>query len=104
MVGTVMEALRHIKAELAALLDAPAILALCREVGYQWRARLLDPVTTVHLFLLQILHGNTACSHLPRLGAQHCTAPAVCQARNRLPLGVWQRLLRPTERVSEQTT
>ena len=56
MVGTVMEALRHIKAELATLLDAPAILALCHEVGYQWRARLLDPVTTVHLFILQILH------------------------------------------------
>jgi hypothetical protein len=33
MVGTVMEALRHIKAELATLLDAPAILALCHEVG-----------------------------------------------------------------------
>ena len=37
MVGTVTEALRHIKAELATLLDAPAILALCHEVGYQWR-------------------------------------------------------------------
>jgi len=27
--------------------------------------RVLTPVTTVQLFLLQILHGNTACSHLP---------------------------------------
>ncbi len=38
MVGTVTEALKHIQAELATLLDAPTILALCREVGYQWRA------------------------------------------------------------------
>ena len=59
MIGIVTEALRHIKAELAALLDAPTILALCREVGYQWRARLLDPVTTVHLFLLLLLIGRS---------------------------------------------
>lgn len=104
MVGTVTEALRHIKAELAALLDAPTILALCHEVGYQWRTRLLDPVTTVHLFILQILHGNTACSHLPRLVGQRFTASAFCQARTRLPLGVWQQLLRRTAAVCEQTT
>jgi hypothetical protein len=83
MVGTVTEALRHIKAELASLLDAPAVFALCREVGYQWRTRQLDPVTTVHLFLLQILHGNTACNHLPHLAAQRFTASAYCQARTR---------------------
>jgi hypothetical protein len=91
MVGMVTEALKHIKADLAALLDAPTILALCREAGYQWRVRQLDPVTTVHLFLLQILHGNTACSHLPHLAAQHFTASAYCQARTRLPLVVWQQ-------------
>ena len=104
MGGTVTEALRHIQAELAALLDAPAMLALCHEVGSQWRARLLDPVTTVPLFLLHILHGNTAWSPLPRLVAQHCTASASCQARTRLPLGVWERLRRRTAAVCEQTT
>ena len=104
MVDTVMEALRYIKAELATLLDAPAMLALCHEMGYQWRVRLRDPVTTVHLFLLQILHGNTACSHLPRLVGQHFTASAFCQARTRLPLGLWQQLLRRTAVVCEQTT
>jgi len=82
MVGMVTEALRHIKGDLALLLDAPMILALCRAVGYQWRARLLDPVT-VPLFLLQILHGNTACSHLPQLAAQRLSASALCQARTR---------------------
>jgi len=104
MVGTVTEALRHIKAELVTLLDAPTILALCREVGYHWRARLLDPVTTVHLFIVQILHHNTACSHLPHLVAQRFTASAYCQARTRLPLVVWQQLLRRTAAVCERTT
>ena len=104
MVGTVTEALRHIKAELAVLLDTPTMLALWRAVGSQWRARLLDPVTTVHLFILQILPSNPACAHLPHLAAQRLTASASCQARTRLPRGVWQQLRRRTAAVCEQTT
>jgi len=104
MVRMITEALKHIQTELAHILDAPTILALCREVGYQWRPRVLDPVTTVHLFMRQILHGNTACSHLPPLVGQRFTASAFCQARTRLPLGVWQRLVRQTSAVCEQTT
>jgi hypothetical protein len=94
MVRMIMEALKHIQAELAHRLDATTILALCREVGHQWRPRVLDPVTTVHLFLLQILHGNTACSHLPHLAGLRFTAAPFCQARTRLPMGVWQQLVR----------
>ena len=104
MIGTVTAVLKHIKADLAQILDAPMILALCREAGYQWRPRVLDPVTTVHLFLLQILHGNTACSHLPHLAKQRFTASAFCQARTRLPLGIWQQLLRRTTASLDQTT
>ena len=32
------------------------------QAGHSWRKRLLDPVTTLHLFILQVLHGNTAVS------------------------------------------
>jgi len=103
MVGTVTEALRHLKAELAALRDAPTIFALCHAVGSQWRARLLAPVTPVPLFLLQLLPSNTAWSHLPRLGAHRLTAAAFCHARPRLPRGVWPRLLRQTAAVCAQT-
>ena len=103
MVGTLTEALRHIKAELAPLLAAPTMLALCREVGSHWRARLLDPVTTIHLCSGQILPHNTACSHLPHLVAQRFTASAYCQARTRLPLVVWQQVLRRTVAVGEPT-
>lgn len=104
MIGTVTAVLTHIRADLAQGLDAPTILALCREAGYQWRPRLLDPVTTVHRFILQILHGNTACSHLPHLAGQRFTASAYCQARTRLPLGVWQQLVRRTSTALEPTT
>ena len=104
MVGTITEALKHIQAELATLLDASTILALCREIDSQWRARQLDPVTTVPLFLVQILHGNTACTHLPHLTGQRFTASAFCQARTRLPLDVLEQLLRRTSAVCEQTT
>jgi hypothetical protein len=66
MVPNMTAILQRLTGEWAALLHPDAILAACGEVGYtRWRDRVLTPVTTVHLFLLQILHGNTACSHLP---------------------------------------
>jgi hypothetical protein len=94
MVPTLTAALRHLRDDLADLLEPLALRELCRSLGHRWRERLLDPVTTIHLFLLQILHGNTACSHLPRLAGRSFTASAYCQARSRLPLAVLQALLR----------
>lgn len=94
MIPTLMTALRQIRADLAQVLEPVALRDLCRSFGLRWPQRLLDPVTTIHLFLLQILHGNTACSHLPRLAGRSFTASAYCQARSRLPLAVLQALLR----------
>ena len=79
---------------MADLLEPLALSDLCRSLGCRWRERILDPVTTIHLFVLQILHGNTACPHLPRWAGQAFTASAYCQARSRLPLTVLQALLR----------
>jgi hypothetical protein len=68
MVPRITATLRRFTGEWAALLQPDAILAACGEVGYTgWRDRVLTPVTTVPLFLWQIWHGNTACSHLPHL-------------------------------------
>jgi len=47
----------------------------------------------VHVFLIQILHGNTACTALPRLAGLAFTAAAYCQARGRLPLALFEDLL-----------
>jgi DDE family transposase len=83
-------------------IDDGAIEDACREAGHQWRERRLPPVTTIKLFLLQILFGNTACVHLPRLSGLGFTASAYCEARARLPLAALQTLLtRSTARMAE---
>jgi hypothetical protein len=69
-------------------------MAACQEAGYtSWRDRVLTPVTTIQLFLLQILHGNTACSHVPHLAGLRCSVSAYCQARSKLPLALFGLLL-----------
>jgi hypothetical protein len=94
MVPNITAILQRFTGEWATLLQPDAILAVCSEVGYTgWRDRLLTPVTTIQLFLLQILHGNTACSHLPHLSGLQFTAAAYCQARAKLPLRFFDRLL-----------
>jgi hypothetical protein len=74
-------------------LDDQLIEEVCRQHGHTWRERILTPVFTVQLFLLQILWGNTACDHLPRLTGRRFTGEAYCKARSKLPLAVLQELL-----------
>jgi hypothetical protein len=94
MVPNITIVLQRFTGEWALLLQPEAILAVCREIGYTgWRDRVLTPVTTMHLFLLQILHGNTACSHLPHLSGLRFSAAAYCQARARLPRRLFDLLL-----------
>jgi hypothetical protein len=94
MARSILAAVRQIKADVAQFLRPQVIRDVCQAVGHVWRERVLDPVTTVHLFVLQVLHGNTACAHVPRLGAVACTGEAYCQARARLPERVLGALLR----------
>lgn len=93
MVGSILDALRRIKADVAAHLQAAVIEGLCHELGYSWRERTLGPVTTVHAFLIQVLHGNTACDHVSHLMGRRFSGEAFAQARARLPLALFERLL-----------
>lgn len=93
MVTSILRALARIKADIAVHLQATTIERLCRELGHTWRERTLTPVVTVHAFLLQVLHGNTACDHVPHLMGQRFTGEAYGQARQRLPLALFERLL-----------
>jgi hypothetical protein len=94
MVASVTAVLKRVKMDWATQLQPEAIIAACEEAGYtSWRDRLLTPVTTVQLFLWQILHGNTACSHLPHLSGLRFTAAAYGQARARLLLRCFDLLL-----------
>jgi hypothetical protein len=94
MVPSITTILHRFTGEWATLLQPDAILALCSEIGYTaWRDRVLTPVTTMQVFLLQILHGNTACRHLPHLSGLRFSAAAYCQARAKLPLRFFDLLL-----------
>src|SRR5262245_18814185 len=94
MARSILAAVRQIKADVAQFLKPQLIETVCETIGHVWRERVLDPAPTVHLFVLQILHGNTACPHVPCLSGVACTGEAYCQARLRLPLRLLQYLLR----------
>lgn len=93
MFAHIHAALRRVQREVAQVLDPDAILAVCREVGYRFRQRVLDPVTTIHLFVFQILHGNFAIARLRDFTDRVFSEAAYCKARARLPLRVLQTLL-----------
>lgn len=98
MALNISDIVRQFKADVAKALSASTIEKICFYLGYAWRDRVLDPVTTVHVFLLQILHGNTACSAMSRLAGVTFTGAAYCAARARLPLALFEDLL---ERVCD---
>jgi hypothetical protein len=93
MALSLAEVVGQFKADVGLALSPAVIVRLCRTAGHVWRQRILDPVTTIHVFLLQVLHGNTPCSGLPHLAGFSFTAAAYCAARLRLPLALLEDLL-----------
>lgn len=89
---TILPALKQIRKDLVTLLDRAAVERICRELGHGWRARQLDPFTTLHLFILQVVNQNTAMTHLPHLAGERFSASAYCQARQRLPVELFEKL------------
>jgi len=94
MAASIARGLERIKEDLGRWVSQERIAAICREAGYTWRTRTLDPATTLHVFIQQVLHGNTAMTHLRHLSGLGFSASAYCQARQRLPLAVVQRVVR----------
>src|SRR5919205_814234 len=94
MTATLTQVIKQFQQDWTSQLEPNAILTACRDAAYRWRERTLDPVTTIQLFFVQILHGNTACTHLRHLTKLNVTASAYCQARMKLPLTVFEQLLR----------
>jgi Transposase DDE domain len=66
---------------------------LCREHSVVWRERLLPPLVTLRLFLIQILHGNCAIAALRQLGGIDFARSSYSDSRKRLPLQVLESLL-----------
>lgn len=91
---SITAAIAKIKDDSQELLGEETIRKACRDVGYTWRNRILNPVALIRLFILQVLHGNIACQGLRHLSTLTFTATAYGRARSRLPLIVYQGLCR----------
>ncbi len=96
--------LDRLRQDIAASLAPETIGEACRQADHSWRRRILDPATTIYLFLLQVLHGNPACQLVVHFGGWSFTDSAYCQARKRLPLAVYHRLLEATAAVFRSAT
>lgn len=92
--ASIASSLRHIKDNPLTLVDRELIERVCREHNYTWRERELDPATTLALFMQQVVRGNIPCSEVRHLAGRSFTAQAYCDARARIPLAVYQTLLR----------
>jgi hypothetical protein len=90
---SITDVIRNFKLRWTEELQAPAIAKACRDAKMSWIESALNPVVTVQVFFLQILHGNTACEHLSHLAKIPFTAAAYCKARMRLKLQVLYLLL-----------
>ena len=101
---SIFSVLARLRQDVAEILTPRTIRDACRRTGYSWRNRTLDPVATTSLFLLQILHGNTACRHVVQLGQWAFSATAYCKARKRLPLAVLQTLVEMVAAKLRSTT
>ena len=99
MAVSIGRALARIKDDVRAFVPDESIEHAAREAGHRWRERQLGPVETVHLFVLQVIHFNTAMRHLRHLAGHAVNAAAYCEARMRLPLDVLRTLLRESVAV-----
>ncbi|MGD0138155.1 MAG: IS4 family transposase [Tepidisphaeraceae bacterium] len=86
-------ALTRIKSELGQWIDQELVEQSCREGNHRWRRRRLDPLSSVHLLMLQLL-AQVALRGLRHVAQVSLSAQAICQARMRLPLEVMLSLVR----------
>src|SRR5215212_6660470 len=75
---------------------------LLEEQRVVWRDRLLTPLVTLRLFLIQVAHGNCAIAALRQLGGIAFAPSSYCEARARLPLPLLQSLLLWMHELCEQ--
>jgi hypothetical protein len=70
---------------LACLGGADHVNQLFAEAGHRWRKCVWDPATTFGMFVLQVLHQNTAIAGLRHLTDLVVKSSTYCEARMRLP-------------------
>jgi len=77
---SITDVIEHFKQSWTEELSETAIAQACREADMSWRETTLNPLMTIQIFFVQILHGNTAIEHLPHLTGLSFTAAAYCRA------------------------
>ncbi len=101
---SISEVVNHFKENWVSELGDGRIEQACCDSGMSSLNSLLNPVTTIQVFLLQVLFGNAACVHMPRLTGMRFTAAGYCKARLRIKLEVFQLLLkRCVDRLQSST-
>lgn len=88
---------------LADLPIADHLNQLLAEHKVVWRERLLPPLVTLRLFLIQVAHGNCAIAALRHLAGIDFAVSSYCEARVRLPLQLLQSLLQWVHELGEQS-
>jgi len=69
-VRSITQALEQFKLNWTLELSSEKIANACCDCGMKWIESLLNPMTTIQIFMLQILHGDTACNHFGQPGGQ----------------------------------
>src|SRR6266850_3252360 len=83
---SIPQALKRIKGNTAEFLPEATLRNLCRDLRFPFRNRSLTPLVTTHLFLRQILEGNTPIADLREIAKQAFAESSYCDAKQRLPL------------------
>ncbi len=73
---SITDVIRQFKQNWTEEIGPGRIADACRASGMTWIESMLNPVVTIQIFFLQVLHGNTACTHMPHLARMAFTAAA----------------------------
>jgi hypothetical protein len=92
--ASIASSLQHIKDNPLDYVDKALVENACHEHDYNWRVRELDPAATISLFMQQVVGGNISCGEVRHLGGDSFSAQAYCGARARIPLAVYQTILK----------
>ncbi len=60
---SITEIVKQFKQNWTEELNAKSIEKACRDSGMNWLDSMLNPVVTLQIFFLQVLHGNTSCNN-----------------------------------------
>ncbi|WP_436714521.1 IS4 family transposase [Roseiconus lacunae] len=96
------------------LLPNAEVLTICEELGHEFRDRVFNPMITVWMFVTQVISADKSCQKaVARMNTWRVAnglrkvsseTTSYCKARCRLPVALFERLLRLTATRCEEAT